>query len=149
MQKPVTAKSVKMLAVITQNETGVICGQLDCEFFEEPFIFNSIVRMIGMMETTFDAKGFPEQHLLPRTYSKAKRRIRKHELDLQALVKEKSAVKTQTEPDGSTCSFEIWVRFRNNAEWQGHIMWIEKELTKEFSSVVELTRLIDMALSYV
>jgi len=149
VQKPVTARSTRMLAVITQNETGVIHGKLDCEYFEEPFIFTSIVRMIEMMETTFDTKGFPEQHLLPRTYSKAKQRIRKHELDLQALIKEKSVVETQPKPDGSTCSFEIWVRFRYNAEWQGHIIWTEKDITKEFSSVVELTRLIDMALSSV
>jgi len=149
LQKPVTARSVKMIAVITQNKTGAIHGKLDCDFFEEPFIFTSIVRMIGMMETTFDTKGFPEKQLLPRTYGKAKKRLSKNRLDLQAHIKKNSAVITQPDTGGNKCAFEIIVGFRHNAEWQGRVQWIEKNITKEFSSVVELTRLIDMALSSV
>ena len=145
-QKPVTSMSVKMLAVITQNDTGGIHGTLDCEYFEEPFVFTSIVRMIEMMETTFDAKGFPEKHLLPRTYGKTKLRFNKHELDLHTLLKENSISRTLPEPNGNSCAFEIIVRFRHNAEWQGYVHWIEKDVTKHFSSVVELTRLIDKAL---
>ena len=146
-QKPITAMSVKMLAVITQNGTGGIQGRLDCEYFDEPFVFASIVRMIKMMETTFDAIGFPEKHLLPRTYGKAKQRFRKHELDIHSHLKENSISRTLPEPNGNLCTFEIIVRFRHNAEWQGYVHWIEKDVTKHFSSVVELTRLIDKALT--
>ena len=145
--KHVTAMSVKMLAVVTLSDEGVLHGQLDCMYFEEPFTFTSLVRMIEIMETTFDTKGYPEKHLLPRTFGKAKQRIRKHELDLHAHVKEKSAVKAQPKPDGKTCSFEISVRFRHNAEWQGSILWFEKAVTKQFSSIVELIKLMDNALT--
>jgi len=109
--------------------------------------------MIEMMETTFDTKGFPEKHLLPRTFGRAKLRLRKHEVDLPAVVKERSTVKESTEtPEqqhvhAKTCTFEISVRFRHNAEWQGSIKWLEKEKARRFSSIIELVRQINEALS--
>jgi len=139
--------SVKMLAEITSSNNGEIHGELDCMYFEEPFKFTSLIRMIEMMETTFDAKGFPEKQLLPRTFRKAKERLRKHELDINAHIKEQTTTQAQPNPDGKKCTFEILVRFRHNAEWQGSIKWIEKGATKQFSSIVDLVKLIDTALS--
>jgi len=146
-QKNITAMSVKMIAEITPVEGGGLHGELDCSYFEEPFVFTSLIRMIEMMETTFDTKGFPEKHMLPRTFGKAKERLRKHELDLHAHVKDNSAEKAQTKTDSKKCTFEISVRFRHNAEWQGSIIWIEKDVTKQFSSILELLKLMDHALS--
>ena len=154
----VTASSVKMLAEITKHEDGSIYGKLDCMYFEEPFRFIGLMRMIEMMEDAFDIKGFPEKELLPRAFGKEKQRLRKNELDLSALAKARTLkkgsagsigntkIKTQ-HPDGKTCKFEISVRTRHNAEWQGSVHWIEGDEKKKFSSTVELLRLIDTALS--
>jgi len=151
--KHVTAMSVKMHAKISQDENGSLHGELDSRYFEEPFTFNNIMSMIEVMETTFDTKGFPEKQLLPRTFGKAKQRLRKHELDLPAFVKEHSTVKEfvdsqdQQQIKTKTCNFEISVRFRHNAEWQGSIKWIEKDETKQFSSIVEFVRQVNDALA--
>jgi len=139
--------SVKMRAVITPDGEGGIHGELNCVYFEEPFVFTSLIRMIEMMETTFDTKGFPEKHMLPRTFGKAKQRFRKHELDLSNHLKENTTVLSRSKSGDNTCSFDISVRFRHHAEWQGHILWLEKDVTKRFSSVVELIKLIDSALA--
>ena len=150
--KHVTAMSVKMHAKITQSNDGTLHGELSSNYFDEPFIFTNLMSMIEMMETTFDTKGFPEKHLLPRTFGKAKQRLRKHELDLPAVAKERSTVKeivdTQEQQQTSfkICNFEISVRFRHNAEWQGNVKWIEKDETKRFSSIIELVRQINEAL---
>jgi len=145
--KHVTAMSVKMYAVATLKNDGCITGELDCKYFEEPFSFNSLVGMIEIMETTFDTKGFPEKHLLPRTFGKAKRRFRKHELDLNAHLKNNVTVENDIGSAGKTCNFEISVKFRHNAEWQGSIHWVEKNVTKPFSGIIELLKLMDKALS--
>ena len=151
--KHVTAMSVKMHAVINQNSDGTLHGELSSRYFEEPFTFTNLMSMIEMMETTFDTKGFPEKHLLPRTFGKAKQRLRKHELDLPAFARERSTVKEidetpeQQQTNAKTCTFELSVRFRHNAEWQGSIKWLEKEETKRFSSIIELFREINEALS--
>ena len=145
-KKPVTAMSLKMIAEITLDENGEIHGTLDSIYFKEPFTFTSIVRMIEMMETTFDVKGFPEKHLHPRSFNGAKERFRKHELDLHAHAEDMSAFKDRPRPDGKSCSFEIVVRFRHNAEWQGSIHWVEKDTKKDFASIIEMTKLINLAL---
>jgi len=151
--KHVTAMSVKMHAKINQSDDGALHGELSSKYFEEPFIFTNLMSMIEMMETTFDTKGFPEKHLLPRTFGKAKQRLRKHELDLPAVAKERSTDKDMIDTtahqhaNAKTCHFEISVRFRHNAEWQGNIVWLEKEETKRFSSIVELVRQINEALT--
>jgi len=151
--KHVTATSVKIQAVVKQNN-GNIQGELSCIYFEEPFKFLSLMDMIEIMETTFDAKGFPEKHMLPRTFGEPKPRIRKHEMDLQAHVKEKSEKQENIKPEAEetqisdkTCTFDISVRFRHNAEWQGNIHWLEKNVTKQFSGIVEFIKLIDTALA--
>jgi len=188
--------SMKMHAVVKLNN-GNLQGELNCKYFEEPFKFSSFMSMIDMMETTFDAKGFPEKHMLPRTFGDSKPRIRKHEMDLNTLVKEYSlkhesgsagessigavgigsggaasdgagavgatsdgsgAVGATSDGSGAvgatsqtsaekTCTFDILVKFRHNAEWQGSIHWIEKDVTKQFSSIVELIKLMDNALA--
>jgi len=151
--KHVTAMSVKMHVVIYQNSDGTIYGELTSKYFEEPFAFTNLMSMIEMMETTFDTKGFPEKHLLPRTFGKEKQRLRKHELDLPAFAKERSTVKEKSETpehhhaNAKTCTFEISVRFRHNAEWQGNIKWLEKDQTKRFSSIIEFVREVNEALS--
>jgi len=144
---PVTAMSLKMIAEITLDKDGDIHGELDSIYFKEPFTFTSIVRMIEMMETTFDFKGFPEKQLHPRSFSEAVKRFNRHEFDLHAHAEEKSAFKDRPKPDGKTCTFEIVVRFRHNAEWQGSILWVERGSAKEFASIVEMTKLINKALS--
>ena len=145
--KQVTARSIKMLVIITSYEDGRISGQLDSVYFKEPFVFTSLVRMIEMMETTFDTKGYPEKQLLPRTFGKAKKRMRKNELDLHAYMAGLATEQAETEPKTATCSFEIMVSFRHNAEWQGQIYWVEKKKTKKFLSIIEMAKLIGDAVT--
>jgi len=45
------------------------------------------------------------------------------------------------------CTFEIAVRFRQNATWQGQILWAEKNVRQNFRSVLELIKLMDQALA--
>jgi len=146
-EKPVTAMSVKMIAEITLDDDGGIHGELDSVYFKEPFTFTSIVRMIEMMEATFDVKGFPEKQMHPRSFNGAVKRFKKHEFDLHTHAEELAAFKDRPRPNGKTCSFEISVRFRHNAEWQGSIHWVEKDTSRDFASIVEMVKLINDALA--
>lgn len=44
------------------------------------------------------------------------------------------------------CTFEVSVRFQQNATWQGQILWAEKNMKQSFRSVLEMLRLMDEAL---
>lgn len=49
---------------------------------------------------------------------------------------------------GSTKStFEIEVRFLQNATWQGNIHWVEKDQKQSFRSTLEMLKLMDEALT--
>lgn len=146
--RPVTATSIKMIASITSYENEQLCGTLDSIYFKEPLIFNSLVDMIEMMETTYDALGFPDKAFLPRTFKKAQERIRKREDNLEKLLaRHAGGVAGDANAGGAIATFEIFVGFRNNAEWQGKLRWADRDVTKEFASIVELVRLIDEAVS--
>jgi len=48
---------------------------------------------------------------------------------------------------GSTkCTFEIEVKFMQNATWQGQIHWAEKNQKQNFRSVLEMIKLMDEAI---
>ena len=146
LRENVTAVSVKMLATVTLNN-GCLSGELDCKYFDKPYAFNNLLGMINIMETTFDTKGIPEQQLLLRAFRKAKPRLRKHGLDLSTHF-EKSKSDWAGEADGSkVCKFEISVRFRYNAEWQGSVFVVDTGKAMRFASIVELLRIMDDALS--
>ena len=51
------------------------------------------------------------------------------------------------EPAGLICTFEVKVRFRRNATWQGDILWAEKNQKQYFRSFLEMARLMDEAVS--
>ena len=44
-------------------------------------------------------------------------------------------------------SFVVRVQHCENATWQGTIVWAEKNITKQFRSVLELLKLMDSALN--
>ena len=47
----------------------------------------------------------------------------------------------------SQCTFEINVKFKQNASWQGQIFWTDKNMKQHFRSVLEMLKLMDEALT--
>ena len=47
----------------------------------------------------------------------------------------------------SKCTFEITVRYKQNATWQGQIYWINKNRKQNFRSVLEMLKLMDEAIT--
>lgn len=45
----------------------------------------------------------------------------------------------------SKATFIVQIQYRQNATWQGQIVWKEKDETKKFRSELELIKLIDSA----
>ena len=48
---------------------------------------------------------------------------------------------------GAKGTFEISVRFTQNATWQGQIYWIEQNQKQNFRSALEMLKLMDEALA--
>lgn len=56
------------------------------------------------------------------------------------------ALRSQPGREKNLAVFEIRVLFRQNASWQGSLLWRERKLEGHFRSVLELMRLMDSAL---
>ncbi|MBR5519561.1 MAG: hypothetical protein IKU55_02470 [Clostridia bacterium] len=47
---------------------------------------------------------------------------------------------------GEKGTFVVHVQYRQNATWQGTVVWADKNKTQRFRSALELMKLIDSAL---
>ena len=47
---------------------------------------------------------------------------------------------------GKLATFEMTVRYRRNATWQGSVRWIEGDESRDFRSAMELIMFIDQAI---
>ena len=144
--KIVTAVSIKMRTEIVYYGRGLLRGELHSQYLETPFEFYSLMCMIEKMEEIFDTKGFPEKFLRPRTFSSEKREKEKRVAERDDSMRDNNDFAINDEAAGSKCSFEVSVRFRQNATWQGEIVWAEKKLKQNFRSVLEMLKLMDEAM---
>ncbi|KUJ24914.1 hypothetical protein AR437_03050 [Christensenella hongkongensis] len=46
---------------------------------------------------------------------------------------------------GKKATFIVQIQYRQNATWQGQVVWSEKNEKKKFRSALELIKLIDSA----
>ena len=152
----VTAMSVKMFAEIVTYGNGYYKGKLHSQFLDEPFEFFTLIKMLEKMENIFDEKKFPQAFLSRRTFSDSKKNSPTNALDSE----QKPAVELVQPADDACsdgastdeveitgkCTFEILVRFRQNASWQGQIFWVEKKQKQDFQSELEMFKLMDEAL---
>ena len=142
----VTAMSVQMRAEIILYTGGWMKGMLHSQYLDEPYEFFSFMRMIEKMEGIFDSKKFPQAFMTPRTFNNVKRGIREHDAERNGVMKDVMMQNTQERAISSKCTFEITVKFRQNATWQGQILWAEKSVKQNFRSVLEMLKLMDEAL---
>jgi len=143
----VTAMSIGMRAEIVYYGRGSLKGALHSKYLEAPFEFYSLVRMIEKMEEVFDSKRFPSTFLKSRTFSSARNRGKKGAAAANDAPKEAPAAALYENMRGTTNTFEITVRFRQNATWQGQILWVEEQLRQDFRCVLEMLKLIDEAIT--
>ena len=142
----VTAVSIRMRAEIVSFDNGSLRGELYSHFLDKPYVFYSLLRMIEKMEEIFDKNRFPEKFMLPRTFGNAKSGKRAKTKGSEEMNDSERPEKNEA-TGGSKCTFEISVKFRQNATWQGQILWAEKNLKQTFRSVLEMLKLMDEALT--
>jgi len=143
----VTAMSIGMKAEIVYYGRGSLKGVLHSKYLEEPFEFYSLVRMIEKMEEVFDAKKFPSTFLKTRTFSSVKNKAKKGGAEGSEAAREAVSPIPFENMQGTANTFEITVRFRQNATWQGQILWVEEKLRQDFRCVLEMLKLIDEAIT--
>lgn len=101
--------------------------------------FQSIIQMVQIMEKLFDSIHYPQSALRSRSFTEEN-----HKTIQEAIkVLDKDRVINQR---GDKGTFVVHVQYRQNATWQGEVLWAEKKISRKFRSALELMKLIDGAL---
>lgn len=118
---------IKIFSYSDKNPAGVIQNPN----LEEDIVFDSLTKMLLTMDALFDDIGGPERTLAPRGLVK------------DPLWTSSAEAKNSERP---LATFKVDVMFRQNASWQGNVVWLEKKEEAQFRSALELIMIMDGAL---
>jgi hypothetical protein len=124
------ASVVRFFSYEDKNPTGVLVNS----YFGREMYFGSALSLLFLLDELQDSLKFPQESMLPRTFTAPEQGDRKPE-----------RVSPADDPQ-PIASFKINIMFRQNASWQGSIVWLDNSMESQFRSVLELLFLIDSVL---
>lgn len=126
-------------------------GRLYTRYEEEPIDFHTVRELLEYLEEFYNWLGYPQASMENRSFQKSlkKKNFWKtittqengmdHKEEKIVVAKEEVMNKHQ----GEKATFVVKIQYRQNASWQGHVTWAEKNKTVPFRSALELLKLID------
>ncbi|MEA4815626.1 MAG: hypothetical protein VB120_02060 [Lachnospiraceae bacterium] len=122
---------IKIMSYISKNPSGIIQNP----YFNGDIHFGSLTELIMLMEDMLNDLNFPQESMGKRKFQNSGHR------------NEKAVIKDLPKEESLLATFKISVYFRQNASWQGNIVWLEKQEEAQFRSALEMIMLIDSVLS--
>ena len=103
--------------------------------------FSDLNHLLILMEQLMDRLNFPQASTIQRSFFKTEstRGIREE----AHQVRDAKDILNET---GKRATFVINVQYRQNATWQGRVLWADEGKSCNFRSALELLKLIDCAL---
>lgn len=126
---------IKVYSYQNKNIRGVICNP----FFEKDIIFENMMQMITIVERISDSLVFPQKAMQLRQFSDTNQPAVDKSFDFEVSSDFNTLLPIAT--------FELEILFRQNASWQGTLVYAEQNLSSSFRSVLELLILMDSVLS--
>lgn len=119
---------------IDSYKNRILSGRLYNRYMSEGTVFHGTTQFLIEMEQMLDSMDFPKAYTEIRHFTPPTNR-------------EADSPGTDARM-GMTATFVIRILFRQNASWQGSVIWVEGRQEQSFRSVLELILLIDNALSF-
>lgn len=136
----------KTLICVDQVVNNDVRGRLFNPYRKDPVLFYGAWGMLQEMENMLDAFGFPAASFQNRSF----RKKNGERPEIPAKDKEMKRFMSDDifrQASGNRATFVVQVQFRQNATWQGSIVWLEQEKSQRFRSALEMLKLIDEAVS--
>jgi len=112
----------------------VLCGRIYDRYPQEGRCFLGAMDLLKCIEGILDSRVNPQPFCIRREFQNTFEQLRP---DQEAGFSGK----------GIKATFLVQILFRQNASWQGSVLWVERKIEESFRSVLELLLLIDNALS--
>lgn len=127
---------------VNDAHSGGCLGEMYHRYSEQPVAFHDTSQMLVKMEEFYDWLGYPQASTESRSFMVKPDRV---------AIRKKGDVKMLndehvTSRAGDKATFVVHVKYRQNATWQGSVVWADKNKTCNFRSALELLKLIDSAL---
>ena len=120
------------MVCIDGYEDRVPKGRFYNPLYAEGIRFHGVVDLIKKLENMLDQMQFPQSFSLVRRFSEARASAEQSPAEMKPH-------------NGEMATFAVRVLFRQNASWQGSILWVEGDREESFRSVLELIFLLDSA----
>lgn len=122
-------------------ENGDIYGRYFHRYKKEETFFPDSATLVIEMERFYDAIGYPQAATKTRKFMERERE--------KVPAKEHMTViydsQTWMQFRGKLATFLVGVTSRQNASWQGDVVWMEQKIRKHFCSDMELVVFVDDA----
>lgn len=113
---------------------GIPDGRFFNPQYQVPVPFHSLTQFLRQMENLLNELRFPQSFAELRTFG-------------TAALQKPCTESVDTAPEGRLGTFSIKVIFRQNASWQGSVLWMNQGREESFRSALELIFLLDSALN--
>lgn len=121
---------IKITSYADKQLRGTLCNP----YFEHEMRFDNAVQFLMLMEELLNSLGYPQKAMEARCFRSAA-----------------PCPVCEPLPGGADeavlASFKLTVLFRQNASWQGQLIWLDRKCETQFRSVLELLMLIDNVLA--
>ncbi|WP_242861809.1 hypothetical protein [Christensenella timonensis] len=127
------------ITVCVDKKEGMdVAGRIYHRSLNQPQVFLDTSQLLLKTEEIFDAVKYPAAAVEHRVFGKPQKiRAGKKDKAMEEAIKKQAP--------GKKATFVVQVQYRQNATWQGQVVWSERNETRNFRSALELIRLIDHA----
>lgn len=146
MQKLVNLSAPNLVVIcIDRVRHSEYSGKFYTRMSLEPTQFESTMDMTMKMESFYNTIRFPQATLMARSFLRdgvtqcAGKEKRRYQIEQEA--------EKILEQRGDVATFVVHVQYRQNATWQGKLVWAEKHQELPFRSALEMLRMMDQAVA--
>ena len=132
-----------ILCICVDGAEGDTAYRLYHCYAGEPARFTEMGELLLKADDIFDETRYPQASVESRTFG------RKPNESPRPTARERNRIMSENQvmnQRGDKATFVVHVQYRQNATWQGSVVWAEKNKTQRFRSALELLKLIDSAL---
>ena len=122
-------------------ENGDIYGRYFHRYKKEETFFPDSATLVIEMERFYDAIGYPQAATKTRKFMEREREKVPAKEHMTVIYDSQTLMQFR----GKLATFLVGVTSRQNASWQGDVVWMEQKIRKHFCSDMDLMVFVDEA----
>lgn len=122
-------------------ENGDIYGRYFHRYKKEETFFLNSAMLFSEVEQFYDIIGYPQAAMRTRNFIEREREKVPAKEHMTVIYDSQTLIQFR----GKLATFLVGVTSRQNASWQGDVVWMEQQIRKHFCSDMELVVFVDDA----